>query len=209
MLKYFTFCPSALPCPFFAAPARDHGFESAQKRPPHTAVPENEYFIFRSCIIFLCRPYPSDGRLRVRPCGLLRSVLGPSRANALPPLSPSVTAGRRPRLRGWRFEDGPKGPAEPEPQPGEAEVGARKKMISEAATWAAPRSGKASPAEFEGRALRGWRFANVVCEPKPRPGGLRERFSATRGVRIEDSPPRTRGRPKDGHGRKARPGRRY
>ena len=79
----------------------------------------------------------------------------------------------------------------------------------EAATWAAPRSGKAGPADFEGRALRGWRFANVVCEPKPRPGGLRERFSATRGVRIEDSPPRTRGRPKDGHGRKARPGRRY
>ena len=53
-------------------------------------------------------------------------------------LSPSVTAGRRPRLRGWRFEDGPKGPAEPEPQPGEAEVGARRKMIKEAATWAAP-----------------------------------------------------------------------
>ena len=124
-------------------------------------------------------------------------------------LSPSVTASRRPRLRGWRFEDGPKGPAEPEPQPGEAEVGARKKMIEEAATWAAPRTGKAGSADFEGRALRGWRFANVVCEPKPRPGGLRERFSATRGVRIEDSPPRTRGRPKDGHGRKARPGRRY
>ena len=75
----------------------------------------------------------------------------PSRAKALPHyspslvgltpsllLSPSVTASRRPRLRGWRFEDGPKGPAEPEPQPGEAEVGARKKMIEEAATWAAP-----------------------------------------------------------------------
>ena len=103
-----------------------------------TRCQENEFFIFLSCIIFLCRPYPSDGRLRVRPCGLLRSVLGPSRANALPPLSPSVTAGRRPRLRGWRFEDGPKGPAEPEPQPGEAEVGARSKMIKEAATWAAP-----------------------------------------------------------------------
>ena len=70
-----------------------------------TRCQENEYFIFLSCIIFLCRPYPSDGRLRVRPCGLLRSVLGPSRANALPPLSPLVTAGRRPRLRGWRPED--------------------------------------------------------------------------------------------------------
>ena len=107
-------------------------------------------------------------------------------------------------------------------------------MIKEAATWAAPtarrqnlrfcrpRSAKptwkpkglptlnrkAGSADFEGRALRGWRFANSVCEPEPRASGLRERFSATRGVRIEDSPPRTRGRPKDGHGRKARPGRR-
>ena len=24
--------------------------------------------------------------------------------------------------------------------------------------------------DFKGRALRGWRFADVVCEPKPRPG---------------------------------------
>ena len=30
-------------------------------------------------------------------------------------------------------------------------------MIKEAATWAAPRSGKAGSADFEGRALRGQR----------------------------------------------------
>ena len=113
---------------------------------------ENECFIFLSCIISLvARIRPMDGS-GYGPADFLRSVLGPSRAKALPPLLPSAAAGRRPRLRGWRFEDGPKGPAEPEPQPGEAEVGARKKMISEAATWAAPRSGEAGPADFEGRA---------------------------------------------------------
>ena len=97
---------------------------------------KNEFFIFSSCIIFLCRPSKGFALRRVRSANFQFAVA--SRANALPPLSPSVTAGRRPRLRGWRFEDGPKGPAEPEPQPGEAEVGARKKMIKEAATWAAP-----------------------------------------------------------------------
>ena len=56
-------------------------------------------------------------------------------------------------------------------------------MIEEAATWAAPRTGKAGPADFEGRALRGWRFANVVCEPKPRPGEGRGRGEDMKGLR--------------------------
>ena len=128
------------------------------------------------------------------PADFLRSVLGPSRAKALPPLLPLATAGRRPRLRGWRFEDGPKGPAEPEPQPGEAEVGARKKMISEAATWAAPRSGKAGSADFEGRALCGWRFANNVCEPEPRPGVGRGRGEEMKGLRPLHASPNGKNR---------------
>ena len=58
-----------------------------------------------------------------------------------------------------------------------------RKMIEEAATWAAPRGVHAAAAEFEGRALRGWRFANVVCEPKPRPGERRGRGEDMKGPR--------------------------
>ena len=78
-------------------------------------------------------------------------------------LSPLATAGRRPRLRGWRFEDGPKGPAEPEPQPGEAEVGASAKMIKEAATWAASSVRRSRPCGLKwgdgGRRLSGAQVA--------------------------------------------------
>ena len=42
---------------------------------------------------------------------------------------------------------------------------------------------KAGSADFEGRALRGWRFANVVCEPKPRPGEGRGRGEDMKGLR--------------------------
>ena len=58
-----------------------------------------------------------------------------------------------------------------------------RKMIEEAATWAAPRGVHAAAADFEGRALRGWRFANVVCEPKPRPGEGRGRGEDMKGPR--------------------------
>ncbi len=70
-----------------------------------------------------------------------------------------------------------------------AAFGSGQKMIEEAATWAAPRSGKAGPADFEGRALRGWRFANVVCEPKPRLGVGRGRGEDMKGPRpLHTSP---------------------
>ena len=118
-------------------------FYSVSKK--STRCQENEYFIFLSCIIFLYRPSKGFALRRVRLANFQFAVA--SRANALPSFSPLATAGRRPRLRGWRFEDGPKGPAEPEPQPGEAEVGAIRKMIAETATWAVPRTGKAGSAD--------------------------------------------------------------
>ena len=84
--------------------------------------------------------------------------------------------------------------AGPEPRASETRPGARRKMISEAATWAAPRSGKAGPADFEGRALRGWRFANVVCEPKPRPGVGRGRGEDMKGLRPLHASPNGKNR---------------
>ena len=68
-----------------------------------TPFEKMKFFIFSSCIIFLCRPSKGFALRRVRSANFQFAVA--SRANALPPLSPSVTAGRRPRLRGWRSED--------------------------------------------------------------------------------------------------------
>ena len=120
-------------------------------------------------------------------------------------LSPSVPAGRRPRLRGWRFEDGPKGPAEPEPQPGEAEVGARRKMIKEAATWAAP------TARRQNLRFCRPRSAKPTWKPKGLPTLLRTcrrcGFRRPRFARLEV---RKRClRPETPARRRPRPGRRY
>ena len=67
-------------------------------------------------------------------------------------------------------------------------------MIEEAATWAAPRGVHAAAADFEGRAMRGWRFANVVCEPKPRPGVGRGRGEDMKGLRPLHASPNGKNR---------------
>jgi hypothetical protein len=63
------------------------GFSVSKKS---TRCQENECFIFLSCIIFLCRPSKGVALRRVRLANLQFAIA--SRANALPPLSPLVTA---------------------------------------------------------------------------------------------------------------------
>ena len=122
-------------------PAPPGGGPGAPPPPPKgvdkvNTLRKNEIFIFPSCIIFLCRPSKGFALRRVRSANFQFAVA--SRANALPPFvtfgdGRSEVAFTRLEVRGR-----PKGPRRTEPQPGEAEVGARRKMIKETATWAAP-----------------------------------------------------------------------